>query len=177
MRSALTALGVIIGVGAVIAMTGIGQGASPPSQKTIASMGANNLIMLSRRRGQRRRDFGGGSRPRSRPRDGGPMPACPSISAWPPWFGANPVSLRPQQLEHALRVGTTPPYLDVRDWQDLEEGDVFSDRDVLNANKVCMIGTTLKRKLFDNESPVGKEMRISNVGFRVIGVLCPRAPT
>ena len=53
----------------------------------------------------------------------------------------------------------------------MEEGDVFSDRDVLNANKVCMIGTTLKRELFDNESPVGKEMRISNVTFRVIGVL------
>ena len=57
-------------------------------------------------------------------------------------------------------MGTTPTYLDVRDWSDMEEGDIFTDRDVLNANKVCMIGTTLKRELFDNESPVGKEMRI-----------------
>ena len=53
----------------------------------------------------------------------------------------------------------------------MEEGDVFSDRDVLNANKVCMVGTTIKRELFDNESPVGKDLRISNVAFRVIGVL------
>ena len=53
----------------------------------------------------------------------------------------------------------------------MEEGDVFSDRDVLNANKVCMVGTTIKREVFDNESPVGKDLRISNVAFRVIGVL------
>ena len=53
----------------------------------------------------------------------------------------------------------------------MEEGNVFSDRDVLNANKVCMVGTTIKRELFDNESPIGKDLRISNVAFRVIGVL------
>ncbi len=68
-------------------------------------------------------------------------------------------------------VGTTPNYLNVRDWTEMAEGDVFSDRDVPNANKVCMIGTTIKRELFDNESPVGKDLRISNVAFRVIGVL------
>jgi ABC-type antimicrobial peptide transport system permease subunit len=68
-------------------------------------------------------------------------------------------------------VGTTPNYLNVRDWTDLQEGEVFSDRDVLNANKVCMVGTTIKREVFDNESPVGKDLRINNVAFRVIGVL------
>ena len=68
-------------------------------------------------------------------------------------------------------VGTTPNYLNVRDWTEMEEGEVFSDRDVLNANKVCMVGTTIKREVFDNESPVGKDLRINNVAFRVIGVL------
>ena len=67
---------------------------------------------------------------------------------------------------------TTPNYLkNVRDWTDIQEGEVFSDRDVLNANKVCMVGTTIKREVFDNESPIGKDLRINNVAFRVIGVL------
>jgi ABC-type antimicrobial peptide transport system permease subunit len=61
--------------------------------------------------------------------------------------------------------------LDVRDWTNLAEGEAFSDRDVLNANKVCMLGQSLVRELFQGESPVGKEIRIKNVSFRVVGVL------
>ncbi len=67
--------------------------------------------------------------------------------------------------------GTTPSFLAVRDWEEMSEGGMFSDRDVRNGNKVCVIGETLKRELFQGESPVGKEIRINNVSFRVIGVL------
>ena len=67
--------------------------------------------------------------------------------------------------------GTTPSFLDVRDWNSLEDGEVFSDRDVLNANKVCLIGQTIKRELFQGEPPIGKELRIKNVAFKVIGIL------
>ena len=73
-------------------------------------------------------------------------------------------------------MGTTPSYLTTRDWTELSEGDMFSDRDVLNANKVCVIGETLKRVLFAGESPIGKEIRIGNVVFRVIGVLSRKGP-
>ena len=68
-------------------------------------------------------------------------------------------------------TGTTSDYLTVRDWEDLEEGNAFTDGDVQKAAKVCLIGTTLKRELFQDESPVGKEVRIQNVPFRVVGVL------
>jgi ABC-type antimicrobial peptide transport system permease subunit len=67
--------------------------------------------------------------------------------------------------------GTTPSYLAVRDWEEMDEGQMFTDRDVRNQSKVCVIGQTLKRQLFDEESPVGREIRIQNIAFRVIGVL------
>ena len=68
-------------------------------------------------------------------------------------------------------MGTTPSFLAVRDWENLSEGDMFADRDVRSATKVCVIGETLKRELFQGESPIGKEIRIHNILFRVIGVL------
>jgi ABC-type antimicrobial peptide transport system permease subunit len=62
----------------------------------------------------------------------------------------------------------------VRDWDKLPEGESFSDRDVRNASKVCVIGQTLKRQLFADEDPIGKEIRIKNVSFRVVGVLAAK---
>ena len=173
MRSALTALGVIIGVGAVIAMTEIGDGSKAAVQKTIASMGANNLLVLPGAAMSGGVSFGAGSRPTLTPEDGEQLlRQCPAISDFAPIVQttAQLVYGRTNWKTQSV-VGTTPNYLDVRDWTDMAEGEVFSDRDVLNANKVCMVGTTIKRELFDNESPVGKDLRISNVAFRVIGVL------
>jgi ABC-type antimicrobial peptide transport system permease subunit len=70
--------------------------------------------------------------------------------------------------------GTTPSFLDVREWTDLEAGEPFTDADVRNQTRVCLIGQTVKRELFDNRSPLGREIRVQNVGFRVVGVLSPR---
>ena len=67
--------------------------------------------------------------------------------------------------------GTSPAYLTVRDWEEMDEGYMFTDRDVREVAKVCVIGTTIKRELFPDESPVGKDVRIQNVPFRVVGVL------
>ena len=173
MRSALTALGVIIGVAAVIAMTGIGEGSSTAIKKTIASMGADNLQVMPGAAASGGVSFGSGSRPTLTPGDCEQIEQqCPAVEAVAPIvqsrgqlvYGHNNWNTR-------FIVGSTPEYLDVRDWTDLEEGDTFTDRDVNNANKVCLIGSTLKRELFEGESPIGKEMRISNVSFRVIGVL------
>ena len=176
MRSALTALGVIIGVGAVIAMTGIGQGSKTAIQKTIASMGANNLLVMPGAAASGGVSFGSGSRPTLTPADGEQIELqCPAVAAVAPIVQARAQLVYGRNNWNTRSVvGTSPAYLDVRDWQDMEEGDIFTDRDVLNANKVCLIGTTLKRELFEGQSPIGKEMRISNVTFRVIGVLSPK---
>jgi ABC-type antimicrobial peptide transport system permease subunit len=70
--------------------------------------------------------------------------------------------------------GTTPSFLDVREWTDLEEGEPFTDADVRNGNRVCLIGQTIKRELFNDQSPVGREVRLQNVAFKVVGVLSSR---
>jgi ABC-type antimicrobial peptide transport system permease subunit len=69
--------------------------------------------------------------------------------------------------------GTTPGYLDVQDWK-MAMGEPFSERDLLNGNRVCILGQTLVRELFDGDSPVGKEIRIKNIAFRVTGVLASK---
>jgi ABC-type lipoprotein export system ATPase subunit/ABC-type antimicrobial peptide transport system permease subunit len=174
MRSALTALGVIFGVWAVIAMSEIGEGSKAAVQKQIASMGANNLVILPGAAMSGGVSFGAGSRQTLTPEDGSELvrQSSSAISDYAPLVQQSAqlvyghTNWRTQSV-----VGTTPNYLNVRDWNELLEGEVFSDRDVLNANKVCMVGTTIKRELFDNESPVGKDLRISNVAFHIIGVL------
>lgn len=173
MRSALSALGVIIAVGAVIAMTEIGEGSKVAMQKTIASMGANNLLVLPGAATSGGISFGHGSAMTLTPQDTEEIgKQCPAIS------DAAPVVRSRTQIVYGDRnwntnniIGTTPAYLKVRDWDGMEEGDVFSDRDVVSRNKVCMIGATLKRELFQGESPIGEDIRIQNVSFRVIGVL------
>jgi len=72
--------------------------------------------------------------------------------------------------------GTTPAYLDVREWP-IAEGEAFTERDVRNASKVCVIGQRLVKELFEGENPIGKELRVQNVSFKVIGFSALKAPT
>ena len=150
MRAALTTLGIIIGVAAVIAMMEIGKGSSTAIQRTIASMGANNLLIHAGHRGQRRGEL----RRRQRHDPDTPRTVRPSSgnarrsARWPPWCGPAPRSIYGNRNWVPLFIyGTTPEYLDVRDWTDLAEGEMFTDRDVRNASKVCVLGQTLVREL------------------------------
>jgi ABC-type lipoprotein export system ATPase subunit/ABC-type antimicrobial peptide transport system permease subunit len=173
MRSALTALGVIIGVGAVIAMSEIGQGSKIALQKTIASMGANNLLILPGWAITGAVNFGSGTIQSLTPGDMDEIyRQCPAVNCVAPivWARTQVIYGNHNWIPRNM-TGTTPDYLSVRDWEDLEEGQAFTDGDVQKAAKVCLIGTTVKRELFEDESPVGKEVRIQNVPFRVLGVL------
>ena len=176
MRAMLTTLGIVIGVGAVIAMMEIGAGSSTALKKTIASMGANVLVIRPGTASSGGVSFGAGSTTTLTPEDSQAiLRECPSIS------NATPMVRARTQVVYGNRnwvpnaiYGATPAYLDVQDWSILAEGEPFSDRDVLNGNRVCLLGQTLVRELFDGESPVGKEIRIKNIAFRVIGVLTPK---
>jgi macrolide transport system ATP-binding/permease protein len=173
LRSALTTLGVIIGVGAVIAMMEIGQGSAAALKKTIASMGANNLMLQSGAAASGGVTFGSGSVLTLTPQDADELGRqCPAIACVAPIVrGRGQVIYGNRNWVPMQSLGTTASYLEVRDWEDLDEGDMFGEADVRNGSKVCVIGATLKRELFQDESPIGKELRIQNVSLRVIGVL------
>jgi macrolide transport system ATP-binding/permease protein len=172
MRAALTTLGIVIGVAAVIAMMEIGSGSSSAIQATIASMGANNLMILPGAAASGGVSFGGGSVMTLTPQD-----AEAILAESPAVRGSVPVVRARTQVIYGNRnwvptfiYGTTPGWLDIREWG-LAQGDMFTERDVRNASKVCVLGQRLVRELFESENPIGKEVRIQNVSFRVIGVL------
>ena len=173
MRAALTALGIIIGVSAVIAMMEIGNGSSAAIQKTISSMGANNILVMPGTAASGGVSFGAGSVTTLTPQDADAIAReCPAVR-----YVAPVVRVRTQVVYGNKNwvpmsiYGTTPGFLDVRDWNNLAQGEPFSDRDVRNASKVCLLGQTLVRELFAGQSPIGKEIRLQNVSFRVVGVL------
>jgi macrolide transport system ATP-binding/permease protein len=173
MRAGLSALGVIIAVAAVIAMTEIGQGSKATLQKSIASMGANTIMIFAGTTNTGGVNKGTGSAVTLTPQDADEIARqCPAVRSV-----ATIVRAR-SQIVYGNRncvpeniLGVTPSYLEVRDWKKMSKGEMFSDRDVRNGNKVCVIGNTIQQNLFPGTSPIGKETRINNVPFRIVGVL------
>ena len=176
MRAALTTLGIVIGIGAVIAMMEIGQGSSVQLSQTIASMGANVLLVLPSSTTSSGASQGAGSTVTLRPQDCEALAReCPSLRAVAPTVRAR------TQIVYGSRnwvpnevVGTTAAWLDIRDWTTLAEGEAFTDRDVASAQRVCLLGATIARELFEGESAVGREIRVNNVPLRVVGVLASK---
>jgi putative ABC transport system permease protein len=171
MRSSLTMLGIIIGVGAVIAMLAVGTGASRKIAQQVASVGSNLIIIVPGSTTQSGLRMGSGSQSTLTMGDASAIEnECPAVQAVAPILsGSGQVVFGNQNWATSI-TGTTPSILVVRDCA-IFEGRNFSDQDVRNATKVCILGQTVMENLFGSEDPVGKIIRIKDVPFTVIGLL------
>jgi putative ABC transport system permease protein len=169
-RSFLTVLGVIIGVGAVIAMVSIGEGAKARVAETFASMGTNTLLVRSgssRSGGVR---GGAGSQPTLTWDD---MAAIEREVAGvamvaPELTGRAQVMSDADNWQTSI-TGTTPTWFTIRNWP-AERGRTFTDVDLASGAKVAVIGKTIGDNLFADTDPVGQTIRIDRIPFEVIGV-------
>jgi putative ABC transport system permease protein len=171
MRSALTMLGIIIGVGAVIAVVSIGQGAQYLVQQGIQAMGTNAVFVAagSNRAGGVRQGYGG-VKTLTIDDLNAILREIPIIKQAAPSVASRQQVVYGNQNWSTSVNGTTPNYFDIRSWP-VQAGSVFSDEEVDLAANVCVIGTTVAKILFVDENPIGKTMRIGNLPFRVDGVL------
>jgi len=171
MRSALTMLGIIIGVGAVIAVVSIGQGAQYMVQQGIQAMGTNVVFIAagSGRPGGIRVGYGG-VKTLTIDDMNAVLRESPLIKEAAPSVNSRRQVVYGNQNWSTVIGGTTPNFFEIRNWS-IQAGSVFSDEEVDLAANVCVIGTTVARNLFLDENPVGKTMSIGNLPFRVDGVL------
>ena len=171
MRSALTMLGIIIGVAAVIAVVSIGQGAQYMVQQGIQAMGTNIVFIAagSGRPGGIRVGYGG-VKTLTIDDMNAILREIPLIKEAAPSVNSRRQVVYGNQNWSTVVGGTTPTFFEIRNWS-IQSGSVFSDEEVDLAANVCVIGTTVAKNLFLDENPVGKTMRIGNLPFRVDGVL------
>lgn len=171
MRSGLTMLGMIIGVGAVIAMLAVGTGARQKIADQIASMGSNLIMVLSGASTSGGIRFGAGTQPTLSLGDAEAVGReCPSVQAVAPVLGGTAQVVYGNMNWSTSVTGTSPNMLIVREWS-LSSGRPFSDDDVKSATKVCLIGQTIVDNLFGSIDPVGQVIRIKKIPFTVAGVL------
>ncbi|MCY3009696.1 MAG: ABC transporter permease [Planctomycetota bacterium] len=168
LRAGLTILGVVIGIAAVTAMVSIGTSASELVQGEFRNLGTNVIVVApANRRGARQ-----GQTPTLTASDIAAIgKECPSVLAATPIVGAagqviyGNNNCRPRELQ-----GVGADYLQVRNW-DMRLGDFFTESDINNSNKVCVVGQTIVKKLFQTTNPIGKSIRIKNIPFEIVGVL------
>jgi putative ABC transport system permease protein len=174
LRSALTMLGIVIGVAAVIATAAIGSGAKQRIQEQIANIGSNTIIILPGSLTSSGMRMGSGMTVTLSESDARELPSqCPDV------VRAVPVVRGGAQVVYAnsnwatIIFGVTPAYLDVRGLS-VAEGAAFTPADVVGANKVALLGKTVVANLFGDMDPIGQAIRIKKVPFTVIGVLSPK---
>ena len=174
MRSALTMLGIIIGVGAVIAMIAVGSGAKKRIAEQIASMGSNLLIVMSGSSTSGGLRFGAGTVPTLTVDDAKAIQTeIPAVRYTAPNISGVAQVIFGNQNWSTIVNGTTPEILEIREWS-LSSGRPFTQQDVDGATKVCLLGKTVAENLFGGMDPIGQIVRIKKVPFIVIGVLAPK---
>ncbi len=171
MRSLLTALGIIIGVAAVVVMVAIGDGAQQQVEEQIAALGTNMIIIFPGSSSSGGINRGAGSINRFTMDDVQKIKDDASLIQY-----VSPVVRAGAQIIGGAGnwstqiLGVATNYLNIRDWP-LSSGSFFTDRDILSRAKVAVLGQTVVNQLFPNQDAVGQQIRIRNVPFTVIGVL------
>jgi putative ABC transport system permease protein len=177
MRSALTVLGIVIGVAAVIATLAIGQGARAAVQAQIRALGANVLTVLPGTMSAGGVRMGTGSTITLTPDDAIAIRReCPAVAAVAPAVRATAQLVAGNQNWSTQVPGTTADYPIIRSWP-VAEGVFISDSDVRGAAKVCVLGQKVAQALFQGADPIGTTIRIKNIPFRVIGVMSLKGGT
>jgi putative ABC transport system permease protein len=170
-RAALTMLGVIIGVGAVIAMLAVGTGASRQIEQQISSIGSNLIMVLPGATTAGGVRMGAGTQSTLTMGDAEAIvKESPAVSDVAPVVSGVAQVVYGNQNWSTGVTGTTPGMLNVRDWP-LSAGRPFTEQDVKSATKVCLLGQTVVDNLFGGIDPVGQIIRIKKIPFTVIGVL------
>ncbi|MDR1048369.1 MAG: ABC transporter permease [Synergistaceae bacterium] len=175
-RSLLTMLGIVIGVGAVITMVAVGRGAASIMDDFIAGMGSNLLILFpgTAQAGGSRQAAGSAATLTLADADILRNEGYLTAEVVPEVYGGSQLIYGNSNWNTSI-LGATPGVLQVREWS-IAEGQSFSDADVRNGSKVCLLGNTVARSLFGDEDPVEKILRIRKVPFRVVGVLGAKGP-
>ncbi|MBB3205776.1 macrolide transport system ATP-binding/permease protein [Rhodopirellula rubra] len=173
LRTALTMLGVIIGVASVVNVMELSSGSSRAIKDTVASMGANMLTVSSTyspSAGRRRRYI-----PLT-PDDVAMLEEqCPAVQlAAPIVHGQVQLVYGNRRCRPTFVLGSSPDYLVGRNWSEMEMGQLFDENAVYDAQKVCVIGQTVATDLFEDEYPIGKEVRANGISLRVVGVLAAK---
>ncbi|NLI96938.1 MAG: FtsX-like permease family protein [Synergistaceae bacterium] len=171
MRSALTALGIVIGVAAVVAMFAIGTGASRNVEAQLASMGTNLLVVRSGSTTSGGLRMGYGAAPTLTFADAEAIvKECPAVGKAAPTASGSVQVVYGNSNWSTRAEGTTPPMLDIRNWT-IGSGRSFNNSEVRSAAKVCLLGQTVADNLFGNEDPIGKVVRVKKIPMVVVGVL------
>ena len=170
LRSLLTMLGIIIGVAAVIALVSIGNGVKQDIEDSISSLGSNLLVVLP----------GAPRTPGARPSQGSmkslkisdyeAIAKLEGVKAASPMTNGSYVVIYQNKNWTTSVAGVNANFQDVNN-RTMTSGRIFSDKNVQNRERVAVVGQTVVKNLFADEDPVGKEIRVKNIPFRVIGVL------
>jgi putative ABC transport system permease protein len=171
LRSALTSLGIIIGVSAVIIMLAIGTGASKKVQANMESMGSNMLTIRSSSAKTSGVSMGMGSKPSLTLKDAIAIEHnVENVDSVAPVSNESKQLMYGNQNWQTTVYGTTPDYLKIKSYE-VENGRGFTFEDVKNSAKVAVIGSTVATELFGDVSPINKVIRVGNVPFKVLGTL------
>ena len=171
LRTFLTMLGMVIGVGAVVLMMAIGEGAQQSIKRSIDSMGSNLFVVLSGSSNTSGSRSASGSSSTLNMNDATAIGDLEDIGAIAPISTGTAQIIFGGNNSNSAIVGTTPSYFSIRRW-DVESGELFSDADIRSASRVALVGKTVVENLFGDEvDPIGKTIRIKKSPFIVVGVL------